>query len=84
MFHHHCDCHSVLFSLIRTFVFTIGHYFIDVSCTHFIAGAEWRLAMASGIVAPLLNAIWFFVLDRVFFGYILPKIKHKHKNKENI
>ena len=78
MFHHKFSSNNVSSGLLRTLIFTAGHYFIDTCCTHFIAGAEWRLAMASGMVSPLINAVWYFILDRVFFGYFVPKIRKKN------
>ena len=81
---HNCFCHSALSSLARTVVFTCGHYLIDTCCTHFIGGAEWHRAFASSIVGPILNAIWYFILDRVFFSFIFVKITHRqHQETAN-
>ena len=62
-------------TLFRTAIFTIGHYWIDVLTNHFITGAPLRLALVSSVVGPILNAIWYYILDRVFFSYIIKKIK---------
>ena len=76
----HLNLHSTKSTLIRTLIFTSGHYLIDASCTHFIGGADWNRAFASSIVGPILNAIWYFILDKIFFNYIFVKIRHFSKN----
>ena len=75
----HIHFHSNHASIIRTLIFTCGHYFIDASCTHFITGAEWHKAFAVGIVSPMLNAVWYYLLDRFFFGYLFLKCKKGSK-----
>ena len=76
--HFHLDIYSTKSSLIRTMIFTLGHYLIDVTCTHFIGGAEWNRAFASSIVGPILNAFWYFILDKIFFNFIIVKLKTHH------
>lgn len=77
--HFHIKSDSAHSTILRTIIFTFGHYWIDVLSTHFIAGASLHLAMVSCIVGPLINAVWYFVLDRVFFSYILVKINKRHQ-----
>ena len=76
-FHHHFIDHKS--TLIRTCIFTIGHYLIDVLSNHFITGAPIKLAMVSSVAGPILNAVWYYILDRVFFTYIADKIKNRKK-----
>ena len=70
------------YSVLRTCIFTAGHYTIDVSCTVLITGAPLHLAMTSSIVGPIINAIWYYILDRVFFSYLIPKWKKEKKEQE--
>ena len=70
------------YSVLRTCIFTAGHYTIDVSCTVFITGAPLHLAMTSCVVGPILNAFWYYFLDRVFFSYLIPKWKREKKEQE--
>jgi uncharacterized membrane protein len=63
--------------LLRTAIFTCGHYWIDVLTNHFITGAPICKAMVSGLVGPLLNAIWYYILDRIFCFYMKKKKKDK-------
>jgi len=58
-------------SLSRTFIYTIGHMIIAVGCIMAFTGASVTEALTSAIVEPLINAVWFFVLDRL---WISPKL----------
>lgn len=73
----HLTTSSTHSTLLRTVIFTFGHYFIDTSVTHFVTGAPWHLAFTSSIIGPVLNAVWYFILDRFFFSFLIKKIKHK-------
>ncbi|MBR1428925.1 MAG: hypothetical protein IJ590_01585 [Rickettsiales bacterium] len=76
--HHHFhikDISSNKSTLLRTVIFTFGHYWIDVLSNHFITGASIKSAMVASVAGPILNAIWYYVLDRMFFNYILSKHK---------
>jgi len=50
-------------SVIRTFVYTIGHIGIAITCNWFITGADWSLATIDALVEPLINSVWYFTLD---------------------
>ena len=74
--HHHFhikEISSNKSTLLRTAIFTFGHYWIDVLSNHFITGATISSAMVASVAGPILNAIWYYVLDRMFFNYILSK-----------
>jgi uncharacterized membrane protein len=53
-------------SLLRTAVYTIGHFLIAAMCVMYFTGAPFYIAITDAIVEPLLNAVWFFVLDRLW------------------
>jgi len=55
-------------SLFRTLIYTIGHFIIAATCVMYITGADFATAMTDAIVEPLLNAVWFFVLDRLWIA----------------
>ena len=55
-------------TLLRTAVYTIGHFFIAAMCVMYFTGASFYIAITDAIVEPLLNAVWFFVLDRVWIS----------------
>ena len=56
-------------SLILTIIYTIGHFFIAIACVTFITGASLELATADALIEPGINAIWFYVLHRVYEYY---------------
>lgn len=80
--HHFSDLKSTKSTILRTLIFTSGHYLIDTSVTHFVTGAPWHLALTSSILGPILNAIWYFILDKFFFSYVFVKISNKHHTEE--
>ena len=51
-------------SLIRTVIYTIGHFFIAASCVMYFTGASLYLALTDAIVEPILNGFWYYLLDR--------------------
>jgi uncharacterized membrane protein len=53
-------------SLGRAFVYTIGHIIIAMTCNRLITGADWALAGADAIIEPLINGVWYYVLDRTW------------------
>lgn len=53
-------------TLLRTLIYTIGHFLIAAGCVMYFTGADFYVAMTDAIVEPLLNAVWFFVLDRLW------------------
>lgn len=55
-------------SLTRTAIYTIGHFAIAATCVMFLTGAPLWIALTDAIVEPLLNAVWFFVLDRLWIS----------------
>lgn len=57
---------SALATTLRTGIFTIGHFFIDFFVITIITGAAMWEATAASIVSPLLNAAWYWILDRVW------------------
>ena len=51
-------------SLIRTLVYTIGHFVIAIACLMLIADVPFFVALTDAIVEPLANSIWYFALDK--------------------
>ena len=45
-------------------VYTLGHIIIAMTCNNLITGAPWELAAMDAIVEPLINGVWYFVLDK--------------------
>jgi len=51
-------------SVARATIYTVGHIIIAMTCNNLITGAEWKLAAADAIVEPLINGVWYFMLDK--------------------
>ena len=64
-------------SLLLTIIYTLGHFLIAVSCVTLITGASLELATIDALVEPMINAVWFYVLHKIYSNY-------KSKNKTKI
>ena len=53
-------------SLLRTVIYTIGHFAIAIICLMLIADVSFMIALTDAIVEPLANSIWYFVLDKIW------------------
>ena len=63
-------------TMLRTAIYTIGHILIAICCIVFITGAELRLATIDAIVEPLINAVWYFILDYLWKYNITKKARN--------
>lgn len=59
------------YTAIRTFIFSVGHYIIDISLGYFITGAKIELLAISSLLSPICNAIWYYILDKFFFSKLI-------------
>ena len=53
-------------SILRTIVYTIGHFIIAITVLMMVADVTFLIAMTDAIVEPLANAIWYFILDKLW------------------
>mgnify|MGYP001418807831 FL=1 len=51
-------------SILRTIVYTIGHFAIAITVLMLIADVSFMIALTDAIVEPLANAVWYFILDK--------------------
>tara|TARA_B100000945_G_scaffold311987_1_gene305921 strand:+ start:3106 stop:3351 length:246 start_codon:yes stop_codon:yes gene_type:complete len=51
-------------SILRTIVYTIGHFAIAIIVLMLVADVSFIIALTDAIVEPLANAIWYFLLDK--------------------
>tara|TARA_Y100000992_G_scaffold222709_1_gene154765 strand:- start:995 stop:1237 length:243 start_codon:yes stop_codon:yes gene_type:complete len=51
-------------SILRTIIYTIGHFAIAIVVLMSIADVSFKVALTDAIVEPLANAIWYFMLDK--------------------
>ena len=64
-------------SLLRTVIYTIGHFAIAITVLMLIADVSFMVALTDAIVEPLANAIWYFILDKIWTA------KYKKQFKED-
>ena len=53
-------------SVLRTIIYTIGHFCIAITVLILIADVSFTVALTDAIVEPLANAVWYFVLDKIW------------------
>jgi len=51
-------------SILRTIVYTIGHFAIAITVLMLIADVTFAVALTDAIVEPIANSIWYFILDK--------------------
>ena len=51
-------------SLLRTLVYTIGHFAIAITVLMIVADVSFKIALTDAIVEPIANSIWYFILDK--------------------
>ena len=51
-------------SILRTVVYTIGHFAIAIIVLMSVADVSFMIALTDAIVEPLANAVWYFFLDK--------------------
>jgi len=51
-------------SILRTVVYTIGHFAIAITVLILVADVPFAIALTDAIVEPIANSVWYFVLDK--------------------
>ena len=51
-------------SILRTIIYTLGHFAIAIIVLMLIADVPFSVALTDAIVEPLANAVWYFMLDK--------------------
>ena len=63
-------------SILRTIVYTIGHFAIAITVLMLIADVSFMVALTDAIVEPLANAVWYFLLDKFWASKVANKIRN--------
>ena len=63
-------------SILRTIVYTIGHFAIAITVLMLISDVAFMIALTDAIVEPLANSIWYFLLDKFWAS----KVANKNSN----
>ena len=51
-------------SILRTIVYTIGHFGIAITVLMLVADVSFMIALTDAIVEPIANSVWYFILDK--------------------
>ena len=51
-------------SILRTIIYTIGHFAIAITVLMLIADVTFGVALTDAIVEPIANSVWYFILDK--------------------
>ena len=51
-------------SILRTIIYTIGHFAIAITVLMLVADVTFAVALTDAIVEPIANSVWYFVLDK--------------------
>ena len=51
-------------SILRTIVYTIGHFAIAITVLILLADVSFIVALTDAIVEPIANSVWYFILDK--------------------
>ena len=51
-------------SILRTIVYTIGHFVIAITVLMLVADVTFAVALTDAIVEPIANSVWYFILDK--------------------
>ena len=57
-------------SILRTIVYTVGHFAIAIIVLMMVADVSFAIALTDAIVEPLANAVWYFMLDKFWTAKI--------------
>ena len=51
-------------SILRTVIYTIGHFAIAITVLMLVADVSFSVALTDDIVEPIANSVWYFILDK--------------------
>ena len=60
-------------SILRTAVYTVGHFAIAITVLMLVADVSFYIALTDAIVEPLANSVWYFILDKFWASKIMKK-----------
>ncbi len=60
-------------SILRTIVYTVGHFAIAITVLTLVADVSFYIALTDAIVEPLANSVWYFVLDKFWASRLMKK-----------
>ena len=58
-------------SILRTIVYTIGHFAIAIIVLMSVADVSFTIALTDAIVETLANSVWYFLLDKFWASKVM-------------
>ena len=63
-------------SILRTIVYTIGHFAIAITVLMLVADVCFYIALTDAFVEPLAYSVWYFLLDKFWASKVMKKSKN--------
>jgi uncharacterized membrane protein len=60
-------------SIGRAVIYTLGHIVIAMTCNNLITGAPLKLAALDALIEPMINGVWYYILDKAWASKISSK-----------
>jgi len=60
-------------SIGRAVIYTLGHIVIAMTCNNLITGAPLKLAVLDALIEPMINGVWYYILDKAWASKISSK-----------
>ena len=60
-------------SILRTVVYTIGHFAIAIIVLMSVADVSFMIALTDAIIEPLANSVWYFMLDKFWASKVIKR-----------
>ena len=51
-------------SILRTVIYTIGHFAIAITVLMLVADVSFSIALTDAFVEPIANSVWYFILAK--------------------
>ena len=71
-------------SILRTIVYTIGHFAIAITVLMLIADVPFMIALTDAIVEPIANSVWYFILDKWWASKVKTNLDNSYHSQEKI
>ena len=70
-------------SILRTIIYTIGHFAIAITVLMLVADVSFVIALTDAIVEPIANSVWYFILDKWWASKLRNNSQLPKKNQLN-
>ena len=60
-------------TVLRTIIYTTGHFIIAAACVMYFTGASFEAAITDAVIEPLINGVWYLILDKFWASKVASK-----------